>query len=304
MCIRDSDYTHLMDSSWSVDKKVNSLASTLLHNYKIKENDLQGMLRREKFTISVGDELPAGIMKLAKVYVAKKRKLKVGDKMAGRHGNKGIVARIVRQEDMPFLEDGTPVDIVLNPLGVPSRMNIGQIYETVLGWAGMNLGKKFSTPIFDGATIDEINSLINILEESDDLKAFISNPTISRENKTKLLNELTGPSLPNISILLNLLSLNNRIDMLLDVCKVFVQQYNTYNDIVDVTVTTPVNISENLEKTIETYLSSIKAGKIKLTKKKDKDLIAGFTLDFDNTRLDASVKKRLEKMKKQLKTTN
>ena len=123
---------------------------------------------------------------------------------------------------------------------------------------------------------DEINSLINILEESDDLKAFISNPTISRENKTKLLNELTGPSLPNISILLNLLSLNNRIDMLLDVCKVFVQQYNTYNDIVDVTVTTPVNISENLEKTIEAYLSSIKAGKIKLTKNIDKDLIAGF----------------------------
>ena len=152
------DYTHLMDSSWSVDSKVNSLVSSLLHNYKIKENDLQGMLRREKFTISVGDELPAGIMKLAKVYVAKKRKLKVGDKMAGRHGNKGIVARIVRQEDMPFLEDGTPVDIVLNPLGVPSRMNIGQIYETVLGWAGMNLNKKFSTPIFDGATIDEINS--------------------------------------------------------------------------------------------------------------------------------------------------
>ena len=153
------DYTHLVDSSWSVDSKINSLASTLLHNYKIKENDLQGMLRREKFTISVGDELPAGIMKLAKVYVAKKRKLKVGDKMAGRHGNKGIVARIVRQEDMPFLEDGTPVDIVLNPLGVPSRMNIGQIYETVLGWAGLNLNKKFSTPIFDGATIDEINAL-------------------------------------------------------------------------------------------------------------------------------------------------
>ena len=153
------DYTHLVDSSWSVDSKINSLASTLLHNYKIKENDLQGMLRREKFTISVGDELPAGIMKLAKVYVAKKRKLKVGDKMAGRHGNKGIVARIVRQEDMPFLEDGNPVDIVLNPLGVPSRMNIGQIYETVLGWAGLNLNKKFSTPIFDGATIDEINAL-------------------------------------------------------------------------------------------------------------------------------------------------
>ena len=117
------------------------------------------MLRREKFTISVGDELPPGILKLAKVYVAKKRKLKVGDKMAGRHGNKGIVARIVRQEDMPFLEDGTPVDIVLNPLGVPSRMNIGQIYETVLGWAGQKLGRKFSTPIFDGATIDQINEL-------------------------------------------------------------------------------------------------------------------------------------------------
>ncbi len=153
------DFSHLAQSNWSVDKKINSLAKTLLHNYKIKENDLQGMLRREKFTITVGDELPPGIMKLAKVYVAKKRKLKVGDKMAGRHGNKGIVARIVRQEDMPFLDDGTPVDIVLNPLGVPSRMNIGQIYETVLGWAGMNLNKKYSTPIFDGATIDEINSL-------------------------------------------------------------------------------------------------------------------------------------------------
>ena len=153
------DFSHLAQSNWSVDKKINSLAKTLLHNYKIKENDLQGMLRREKFTITVGDELPSGIMKLAKVYIAKKRKLKVGDKMAGRHGNKGIVARIVRQEDMPFLDDGTPVDIVLNPLGVPSRMNIGQIYETVLGWAGMNLNKKYSTPIFDGATIDEINAL-------------------------------------------------------------------------------------------------------------------------------------------------
>ena len=153
------DYSHLAKADWSVDKKINSLAKTLLHNYKIKENDLQGMLRREKFTITVGDELPSGIMKLAKVYIAKKRKLKVGDKMAGRHGNKGIVARIVRQEDMPFLKDGTPVDIVLNPLGVPSRMNIGQIYETVLGWAGMNLNKKFATPIFDGATIDEINAL-------------------------------------------------------------------------------------------------------------------------------------------------
>ena len=153
------DFAHLVGGSWTTDKSTNALVADLLHNYKIKLNDLQGNLRRDKFTISVGDELPAGIMKLAKVYIAKKRKLKVGDKMAGRHGNKGIVARIVRQEDMPFLEDGTPVDIVLNPLGVPSRMNIGQIYETVLGWAGLKLGKKFSTPIFDGATLDEINEL-------------------------------------------------------------------------------------------------------------------------------------------------
>tara|TARA_R110002051_G_scaffold91205_1_gene160223 strand:- start:12865 stop:16683 length:3819 start_codon:yes stop_codon:yes gene_type:complete len=153
------DYTHLTQGVWTTDADTNRLVADLLHNYKIKENDLQGNLRREKFTISVGDELPAGIIKLAKVYIAKKRKLKVGDKMAGRHGNKGIVARIVRQEDMPFLEDGTPVDIVLNPLGVPSRMNIGQIYETVLGWAGQKLGRTYATPIFDGATLDEINTL-------------------------------------------------------------------------------------------------------------------------------------------------
>ena len=153
------DYAHLTMGKWTMDDQANKLVSELIHNYKIKENDMQGSLRREKFTISVGDELPAGIIKLAKVYIAKKRKLKVGDKMAGRHGNKGIVARIVRQEDMPFLEDGTPVDIVLNPLGVPSRMNIGQIYETVLGWAGQKLGKKYATPIFDGATIDQINEL-------------------------------------------------------------------------------------------------------------------------------------------------
>jgi len=151
------DYAHLVSGKWTTDNHTNKLVADLIHNYKIKENDLQGSLRREKFTISVGDELPAGIIKLAKIYVAKKRKLKVGDKMAGRHGNKGIVARIVRQEDMPFLEDGTPVDIVLNPLGVPSRMNIGQIYETVLGWAGQKLGRKYATPIFDGATIDQIN---------------------------------------------------------------------------------------------------------------------------------------------------
>jgi DNA-directed RNA polymerase subunit beta len=153
------DYTHLNQGTWTTDTVANEMIADLLHNFRIKENDLQGNLRREKFTISVGDELPAGIIKLAKVYVAKKRKLKVGDKMAGRHGNKGIVARIVRQEDMPFLEDGTPVDIVLNPLGVPSRMNIGQIYETVLGWAGEKLGEKYATPIFDGATLDQINEL-------------------------------------------------------------------------------------------------------------------------------------------------
>ncbi len=153
------DFAHLSKGQWVADDTTNTMVNDLIHNYKIKLNDLQGALRREKFTITVGDELPAGILKLAKVYVAKKRKLKVGDKMAGRHGNKGIVARIVRHEDMPFLEDGTPVDIVLNPLGVPSRMNIGQIYETVLGWAGMNLGRKFATPIFDGASLDEINEL-------------------------------------------------------------------------------------------------------------------------------------------------
>ncbi|MFY7670150.1 DNA-directed RNA polymerase subunit beta [Tenacibaculum sp. MEBiC06402] len=152
------DFTHL-SGTWTTDKELNKLVGELIHNYKIKVNDLQGVLRREKFTISVGDELPAGILKLAKIYIAKKRKLKVGDKMAGRHGNKGIVARIVRQEDMPFLEDGTPVDIVLNPLGVPSRMNIGQIYETVLGWAGQKLNQKYATPIFDGASLDEINKL-------------------------------------------------------------------------------------------------------------------------------------------------
>ena len=153
------DYTHLTQGSWTTDKDLNKAVGELVHNYKIKVNDLQGNLRREKFTISVGDELPAGILKLAKVYVAKKRKLKVGDKMAGRHGNKGIVARIVRAEDMPFLEDGTPVDIVLNPLGVPSRMNIGQIYETVLGWAGQKLNTKYATPIFDGASLDQINDI-------------------------------------------------------------------------------------------------------------------------------------------------
>ena len=151
------DYSIISTDGWTTEKQKNILVNDLIHNFNIKLNDLKGVLRRKKFTLSVGDELPAGILKLAKVYIAKKRKLKVGDKMAGRHGNKGIVARIVRDEDMPFSEDGTPVDIVLNPLGVPSRMNIGQIYETVLGWAGQDLGRTYATPIFDGATLDQIN---------------------------------------------------------------------------------------------------------------------------------------------------
>jgi DNA-directed RNA polymerase subunit beta len=151
------DYSIVNPLNWTSDASTNQLISRLIHNYNIKSNDVLGNYKRRKFHISVGDELPAGIVKLAKVYVAKKRKLKVGDKMAGRHGNKGIVANIVRAEDMPFLEDGTPVDIVLNPLGVPSRMNLGQIYETVLGWAGEKLGVKFATPIFDGASPEQIN---------------------------------------------------------------------------------------------------------------------------------------------------
>ncbi len=151
------DFTTVNPSKWTTDKDVNDDIRMLLHNYNIKYNDLLGAYKRKKFAVTVGDELPAGIVQLAKIYIAKKRKLKVGDKMAGRHGNKGIVARIVRDEDMPFLEDGTPVDIVLNPLGVPSRMNLGQIYETVLGWAGQKLGEKFFTPIFDGASTEQLN---------------------------------------------------------------------------------------------------------------------------------------------------
>ncbi len=152
------DYAEVNPTNWTTDKDKNDQIRMLLHNFMIKYNDLLGKYKREKFQITVGDELPAGIVQLAKVYIAMKRKLKVGDKMAGRHGNKGIVARIVKEEDMPFLEDGTTVDIVLNPLGVPSRMNLGQIYETVLGWAGLKLGMKFATPIFDGATMLEIDS--------------------------------------------------------------------------------------------------------------------------------------------------
>ena len=151
------DYANINPTGWTTDDHLNFLVKTVLHNFNIKYNDLLGAYKRKKFQVSIGDELPNGIVKIAKVYIAKKRKLKVGDKMAGRHGNKGIVSKIVRAADMPFLEDGTPVDIVLNPLGVPSRMNLGQIYETVLGWAGAETGVKFATPIFDGASIDDIN---------------------------------------------------------------------------------------------------------------------------------------------------
>ena len=150
------DYQNVNPLGWTGDAKTDDQINTLLHNYSIKFNEELGRYKREKFNISIGDELPAGVLKLAKVYLAVKRKLKVGDKMAGRHGNKGIVAKIVRAEDLPFMEDGTPVDIVLNPLGVPSRMNLGQIYETILGWTGKRLGVKFATPIFDGASTTQI----------------------------------------------------------------------------------------------------------------------------------------------------
>jgi len=153
------DFQNVNPLGWTGDKKTDDFLNTLLHNYSIKYNEELGRYKREKFNISIGDELPAGVLKLAKVYLAVKRKLKVGDKMAGRHGNKGIVAKIVRAEDMPFMEDGTPVDIVLNPLGVPSRMNLGQIYETILGWTGKKLGVKFATPIFDGASTQQIEDL-------------------------------------------------------------------------------------------------------------------------------------------------
>ncbi len=153
------DYLTVNPNKWTTDKDKNNTIKRLLNNYQVKYKEVEGDFRRQKYNITIGDELPTGIVQLAKVYIAKKRRLTVGDKMAGRHGNKGIVAKIVRQEDMPFLEDGTPVDIVLNPLGVPSRMNLGQIYETVLGWAGQKLGMKFSTPIFDGASLEQITDL-------------------------------------------------------------------------------------------------------------------------------------------------
>jgi len=173
------EYANINPTKWTTDEDKNELIKQTLHNYNIKLNEELGAYKRDKFAISVGDELPSGIVQMAKVYIAKKRKLKVGDKMAGRHGNKGIVARIVRDEDMPFLEDGTPVDIVLNPLGVPSRMNLGQIYETVLGWAGKELGVKFATPIFDGATHEEVEE-------------WVSKAGVPTSGRTYLYNGLTG----------------------------------------------------------------------------------------------------------------
>jgi DNA-directed RNA polymerase subunit beta len=154
------DYASVNPNRWTAEKDKNDLIKLLINNYNIKHKEIQGKYNRMKFQATVGDDLPNGIVQMAKVYVARKRKLQLGDKMSGRHGNKGIVAKIVREEDMPFLEDGTPVDIVLNPLGVPSRMNLGQIYETVLGWAGHKLGMTYATPIFDGATYKQINDLM------------------------------------------------------------------------------------------------------------------------------------------------
>ena len=158
VALRDIDYDTVNLSKWTTDAHKNDLIRATIVNYLRKSKEIDAELRRKKYDISIGDELPSGIMQLAKVYIAKKRKISVGDKMAGRHGNKGIVSRIVRQEDMPYLADGTPVDICLNPLGVPSRMNLGQIFETVLGWAGKELGEKFATPIFDGASLDDLNA--------------------------------------------------------------------------------------------------------------------------------------------------
>ena len=157
--LQDIDYMNVNPQKWTTDKNNNELIYRVIHNYRMKYKEFESIEKRKTYNATIGDELPSGIMQIAKVYIAKKRKIRVGDKMAGRHGNKGIVSRIVRLEDMPFLDDGTPVDIVLNPLGVPSRMNLGQIYETVLGWAGRILGQKYATPVFDGASLDQITEL-------------------------------------------------------------------------------------------------------------------------------------------------
>ncbi len=177
--LKDLDYTTLMLANWTADEHVNDLVAQCIMNYIAKHKEMDAQLKRDKFNLTIGDELPNGIVQMAKVYIAKRRKIRVGDKMAGRHGNKGIVSKIVRVEDMPFLADGTPVDIVLNPLGVPSRMNIGQIFEAVLGWAGKELGVKFATPIFDGCTMDDLNE-------------WTDKAGIPRAGKTQLYDGGTG----------------------------------------------------------------------------------------------------------------
>ncbi|HYQ56279.1 MAG TPA: DNA-directed RNA polymerase subunit beta [Draconibacterium sp.] len=177
--LQELDYLNIDPSKWTTDKAKNDLIFRLVNNYIMKIKEAESVSRRERYNVTIGDELPAGIIQLAKIYIAKKRKLQIGDKMAGRHGNKGIVSRVVRAEDMPFLADGTPVDIVLNPLGVPSRMNLGQIYETVLGWAGKELGLKFATPIFDGASLDEVSE-------------YTDKAGIPRFGETRLINGETG----------------------------------------------------------------------------------------------------------------
>ena len=177
--LQELDYMNVNPAKWTTDKAKNYLIFRVINNYIMKHKEAEAASRRERYNVTIGDELPAGIIQLAKIYIAKKRKLQIGDKMAGRHGNKGIVSRVVRHEDMPFLEDGTPVDIVLNPLGVPSRMNLGQIYETVLGWAGKNLGLKFATPIFDGASLDEICE-------------YTDKAGVPRFGETQLVNGETG----------------------------------------------------------------------------------------------------------------
>ena len=177
--LQELDYLAVNPAKWTTDKAKNELIFRVINNYIMKHKEAEAVSRRERYNVTIGDELPAGIIQLAKIYIAKKRKLQIGDKMAGRHGNKGIVSRVVRAEDMPFLDDGTPVDIVLNPLGVPSRMNLGQIYETVLGWAGKNLGLKFATPIFDGASLDEISE-------------YTDKAGVPRYGETYLINGETG----------------------------------------------------------------------------------------------------------------
>ena len=199
--LQEIDYLNVNPNRWVSNSKTNELVRELIQNYVYKYKELESDFKRKKYNVTIGDELPIGIIQLAKVYVAKKRKLKRGDKMAGRHGNKGVIAKIVRQEDMPFLSDGTPVDIVLSPLGVPSRMNLGQIYETVLGWAGEELGVKFSTPIFDGASLDEINE-------------YTEKANVPRYGKTYLYDGETGKKFdqPTTVGIIYMLKLGHMVD--------------------------------------------------------------------------------------------